>query len=54
MLQQLRPAVMSVLMLTILTGLIFPAVILLFSVVYVLVNLLIDTSYVFFDPRIRY
>ncbi len=29
-------------------------VILLFSFVYVLVNLLIDLSYVFFDPRIRY
>jgi peptide/nickel transport system permease protein len=29
-------------------------VILLFSVVYVLVNLLVDLSYVFFDPRIRY
>ncbi|MCZ2440087.1 MAG: ABC transporter permease [Burkholderiales bacterium] len=29
-------------------------VILFFSVVYVLVNLLIDLSYVFFDPRIRY
>jgi len=30
------------------------AVILLFSVAYVLINLLIDLSYVFFDPRIRY
>ena len=29
-------------------------VILLFSVVYVLVNLAVDLSYVFFDPRIRY
>jgi len=29
-------------------------VILLFSVAYVLINLLIDLSYVFFDPRIRY
>ena len=29
-------------------------VILLFSVVYVVVNLLVDLSYVFFDPRIRY
>jgi peptide/nickel transport system permease protein len=29
-------------------------VILFFSVVYVLVNLLVDMSYVFFDPRIRY
>ncbi len=29
-------------------------VILLFSFVYVMVNLLIDLSYVFFDPRIRY
>jgi peptide/nickel transport system permease protein len=29
-------------------------VILFFSIVYVLVNLLIDLSYVFFDPRIRY
>ena len=29
-------------------------VILMFSVVYVLVNLLIDISYTFFDPRIRY
>jgi peptide/nickel transport system permease protein len=29
-------------------------VILLFSVVYVAVNLLVDLSYVFFDPRIRY
>jgi peptide/nickel transport system permease protein len=30
------------------------AVILLFSVVYVLINLLVDLSYVFLDPRIRY
>jgi peptide/nickel transport system permease protein len=30
------------------------AVILLFSVVYVLINLLIDISYTVFDPRIRY
>jgi len=29
-------------------------VILLFSLVYVLINLLVDLSYVFFDPRIRY
>jgi len=29
-------------------------VILLFSLVYVMVNLLVDLSYVFFDPRIRY
>jgi len=29
-------------------------VILFFSLVYVLVNLLVDMSYVFFDPRIRY
>ena len=29
-------------------------VILFFSLVYVLVNLLVDLSYVFFDPRIRY
>ena len=29
-------------------------VILLFSVVYVGINLLVDLSYVFFDPRIRY
>jgi len=29
-------------------------VILFFSIVYVLVNLLVDLSYVFFDPRIRY
>ena len=35
----------------------FPTVqglILFFSFVYVLVNLLIDLSYVFLDPRIRY
>jgi peptide/nickel transport system permease protein len=30
------------------------AVVLLFSVVYVLINLLVDLSYVFLDPRIRY
>lgn len=30
------------------------AVILLFSVAYVLVNLLIDLSYTLLDPRIRY
>jgi peptide/nickel transport system permease protein len=29
-------------------------VILFFSFIYVLVNLLIDLSYVFLDPRIRY
>ena len=29
-------------------------VILLFSFIYVMVNLLVDLSYVFFDPRIRY
>ena len=29
-------------------------VILFFSAAYVLVNLLVDLSYVFFDPRIRY
>ena len=29
-------------------------VILLFSFAYVAVNLLVDLSYVFFDPRIRY
>jgi peptide/nickel transport system permease protein len=29
-------------------------VILLFSVAYVLINLLVDLSYLFFDPRIRY
>jgi ABC-type microcin C transport system permease subunit YejB len=29
-------------------------VILFFSFIYVLVNLLVDLSYVFFDPRIRY
>lgn len=29
-------------------------VILLFSFIYVLINLLVDLSYVFFDPRIRY
>ena len=30
------------------------AVILFFSVIYVLINLLIDVSYTFLDPRIRY
>ena len=30
------------------------AVILLFSVVYVLINLLVDVTYTFLDPRIRY
>lgn len=30
------------------------AVVLLFSVVYVMINLLVDLSYVFLDPRIRY
>jgi peptide/nickel transport system permease protein len=30
------------------------AVILIFSVVYVLINLLVDLSYTLFDPRIRY
>jgi len=29
-------------------------VILFFSLVYVVINLLVDLSYVFFDPRIRY
>jgi peptide/nickel transport system permease protein len=29
-------------------------VILLFSFVYVMINLAVDLSYVFFDPRIRY
>jgi peptide/nickel transport system permease protein len=29
-------------------------VILLFSVIYVVINLLVDLTYVFFDPRIRY
>jgi len=29
-------------------------VILFFSAIYVLINLLIDISYVFLDPRIRY
>ena len=33
---------------------ILQGVILFFSFVYVLVNLLVDLSYVFFDPRIRY
>ena len=30
------------------------AVVLLFSFVYVMINLLIDVTYVFLDPRIRY
>ena len=30
------------------------AVILLFSLTYVLINLLVDVTYTFFDPRIRY
>jgi peptide/nickel transport system permease protein len=30
------------------------AVILLFSVVYVMINLLVDLTYTFLDPRIRY
>ncbi|MGL4290995.1 MAG: ABC transporter permease subunit, partial [Phreatobacter sp.] len=30
------------------------AIILLFSLVYVLINLLVDLSYTIFDPRIRY
>jgi peptide/nickel transport system permease protein len=29
-------------------------VILLFSVVYVMINLLVDLTYTFLDPRIRY
>ena len=33
---------------------IIQGVILLFSAVYVLVNLLVDLSYMLFDPRIRY
>jgi peptide/nickel transport system permease protein len=33
---------------------IIQGVTLIFSAVYVLVNLLVDLSYVFFDPRIRY
>src|SRR5438876_577750 len=33
---------------------IIQGVILIFSAVYVLVNLLVDLSYMFFDPRIRY
>src|SRR5436305_11402168 len=33
---------------------IIQGVILIFSAVYVLVNLFVDLSYVFFDPRIRY
>ena len=32
----------------------FKGVILIFSAVYVLVNLAVDLSYMFFDPRIRY
>jgi peptide/nickel transport system permease protein len=30
------------------------AVVLLFSMVYVLINLLVDLTYTFLDPRIRY
>ena len=30
------------------------AVILLFSLAYVLINLIVDVTYTFFDPRIRY
>jgi peptide/nickel transport system permease protein len=33
---------------------IIQGVILIFSATYVIINLLIDLSYVFFDPRIRY
>jgi peptide/nickel transport system permease protein len=33
---------------------IIQGVILIFSATYVIVNLLIDLSYIFFDPRIRY
>ena len=33
---------------------ILQAVILLFSAVYVLINLLVDLTYTFLDPRIRY
>jgi peptide/nickel transport system permease protein len=33
---------------------IIQGVILIFSATYVMINLLIDLSYVFFDPRIRY
>ena len=33
---------------------IIQGVILIFSATYVLINLMIDLSYVFFDPRIRY
>ena len=33
---------------------IIQGVILIFSALYVLINLLIDLSYMFFDPRIRY
>jgi len=35
-------------------GIIFGGVVILFAGVKVLVNLMIDISYVFFDPRIRY
>src|SRR5256886_8393729 len=31
-----------------------PAIILLFSVVYVLINLVVDLSYTFLDPRVRH
>jgi peptide/nickel transport system permease protein len=30
------------------------AVVLLFSLVYVMINLIVDLTYTFFDPRIRY
>jgi peptide/nickel transport system permease protein len=33
---------------------IIQGVILIFSATYVIINLMIDLSYVFFDPRIRY
>jgi peptide/nickel transport system permease protein len=33
---------------------IIPGVILLFSGIYVLINLAVDLSYMWFDPRIRY
>ena len=33
---------------------IIQGVILLFSVIYVLLNILIDVSYCFLDPRVRY
>jgi peptide/nickel transport system permease protein len=33
---------------------IIQGVILIFSATYVMINLMIDLSYVFFDPRIRY